>query len=59
MAEHKHGCAVVMEHHKVVGVFTTVDALSLLTVMLGESKDNTALGRALTRYAGSLTDKHK
>ena len=59
MAEHKHGCAVVMEHHKVVGVFTTIDALSLLTVMLRESKDNAALGRALTRYAGSLTEKHK
>lgn len=57
MAEHKHGCAVVMEHHKVVGVFTNIDALSLLTVMLRESKDNAALGRALTRYASSLADK--
>jgi acetoin utilization protein AcuB len=57
MAEHKHGCAVVMEHHKVVGVFTTTDALSLLTVMLRESKDNAALGRALTGYASSLTEK--
>ena len=59
MAEHKHGCAVVMEHHKVTGVFTSSDALSMLTVLLRESKDNAGLSRALTRYAGSLTDKHK
>jgi acetoin utilization protein AcuB len=30
MAEKKLGCAVVMDHGKVVGVFTTVDALRLL-----------------------------
>jgi acetoin utilization protein AcuB len=27
MAQHKYGCAVVMDNGKVVGVFTTVDAL--------------------------------
>ncbi|HET9953548.1 MAG TPA: CBS domain-containing protein [Polyangiaceae bacterium] len=26
MAEHKYGCALVVDHHKVVGIFTTVDA---------------------------------
>lgn len=30
MAEHKYGAAVVVEHGKVVGVFTTVDALNAL-----------------------------
>ena len=59
MAEHKHGCAVVMEGHKVVGVFTTTDALSLLTVLLRESKDNAATQRALTQYASTLAEPHK
>jgi acetoin utilization protein AcuB len=59
MAEHKHGCAVVMEHHKVVGVFTSTDALSLLTALLRESKGNGGLSHTLSRFAGSLTDKHK
>ncbi len=30
MAEHKYGAAVVMEHSKVVGIFTTIDALRVL-----------------------------
>ena len=30
MADHKYGCAVVMEGHHVVGIFTTVDALRAL-----------------------------
>jgi len=25
MAEHKYGCAVIMQNHKLVGIFTTVD----------------------------------
>ncbi|MEY4576117.1 MAG: hypothetical protein RL701_820 [Pseudomonadota bacterium] len=45
MAEHKSGCAVVMEDHKVLGVFTSVDALSLLTSLLHEFKDTAALSR--------------
>jgi acetoin utilization protein AcuB len=56
MAEHKHGCAVVMDGHKVAGVFTTTDALSLLTVLLRESKSDGAAQRALTHYAGSLAN---
>jgi len=59
MAEHKHGCAVVMDGHKVVGVFTTVDALSLLTVLLRESKADTAAQRALTHYAKNLAARPK
>jgi acetoin utilization protein AcuB len=38
MAKHKADCAVVIEHQKVVGVFTTTDALNLLTRLLRESK---------------------
>lgn len=30
MAEHRYGCAVVVEGSKVVGVFTTTDALDVL-----------------------------
>src|SRR5262249_17780332 len=35
MAQHKYGCAVVMDGAKVVGVFTTTDALNALSVLLG------------------------
>ena len=34
MAEHKYGCAVVMQNQHVVGVFTTVDACRALTELL-------------------------
>lgn len=34
MAEHKYGCVVVVERMKVVGVFTTIDALRLLAEQL-------------------------
>ncbi len=34
MAEHKYGCAVVVEGGAVVGVFTTVDALRVLSAVL-------------------------
>lgn len=34
MAEHKYGSALVVEHSKVVGVFTAVDALHALAVVL-------------------------
>ena len=34
MADHKYGSAVVVEGEKVVGVFTTVDALRALTSLL-------------------------
>lgn len=30
MAEHRYGCAIVVDEHKVVGMFTTVDALRAL-----------------------------
>jgi len=39
MTEHRYGCAVVVEGAKVVGIFTTTDALRLLADMLhGQSR---------------------
>jgi len=35
MAQHKYGTAVVMEEGRVVGIFTTVDAMRLLAAVLG------------------------
>ena len=40
MATHKYGSAVVMEHDQVVGVFTTVDALSVLYGLLEVDRQN-------------------
>jgi acetoin utilization protein AcuB len=34
MAEHKYGSAIIVEHEKVVGVFTTIDALRALQGLL-------------------------
>ena len=34
MAEHKYGCAVVMQNEKLVGIFTTVDACRAFSEML-------------------------
>jgi acetoin utilization protein AcuB len=34
MAHHKYGCAVVLDNDKVVGVFTTVDALRAFSDLL-------------------------
>jgi acetoin utilization protein AcuB len=34
MAEHKYGCAVVMQNHHVVGIFTTVDVCAALAELL-------------------------
>lgn len=36
MTQRKYGCAVVMDEGRVVGMFTTVDALRVLTRLLGE-----------------------
>ncbi len=38
MAERKIGCAVVMDRTKVVGVFTTIDALLALVALLAETR---------------------
>jgi len=55
MAERKYGCAVVMENHKVAGVFTSTDALSMLAVLLRDLKDSPAL----KRYAHGASEKRK
>lgn len=34
MAQHKYGCAVVVDKGKVVGVFTTIDAMRVFAEML-------------------------
>ena len=34
MAEHKYGSAIVVQNHKVVGIFTTVDACRALSELL-------------------------
>ena len=34
MAEHKYGCAVVLQNHHVVGIFTTVDVCRALSELL-------------------------
>ena len=34
MAEHKYGCAVIMQNNHVVGIFTTVDACRTLADLL-------------------------
>jgi acetoin utilization protein AcuB len=34
MGEHKYGSAVILDHGKVVGVFTTIDALTALQELL-------------------------
>ena len=34
MAAHKYGCVVVIEHEKVIGIFTTVDACRVLGDLL-------------------------
>jgi len=34
MAEHKYGCAVVMQNEKLVGIFTTVDACRAFAELL-------------------------
>lgn len=38
MAEKKYGSAVIVEDEKVIGLFTTVDALRALTMMLEEDE---------------------
>ncbi|HXU72290.1 MAG TPA: CBS domain-containing protein [Polyangia bacterium] len=38
MAEHKYGCTVVVERGRVIGVFTTVDALRALTDLLARAR---------------------
>jgi acetoin utilization protein AcuB len=36
MAEHKYGSAVIVDRSRIVGMFTTIDALEALAQLLGE-----------------------
>lgn len=38
MVEHKYGSAIVVEENKVLGIFTTIDAMSLLARMYREKQ---------------------
>jgi acetoin utilization protein AcuB len=38
MAQHKFGCLVVVDHQRVVGIFTTVDAVRALQELLGRAR---------------------
>jgi acetoin utilization protein AcuB len=38
MAEHKFGSVIVVEHGRVIGIFTTVDALRALRELLGRAR---------------------
>ena len=53
MVEHKYGSAVVMDHNKVIGLFTSMDALRLLAEMLAQQGARTTDGkeRSSTRAA--------
>jgi acetoin utilization protein AcuB len=46
MAQHKYGCVAVVDHGHVAGIFTSVDALRALVVLLGPSGDGRAVASA-------------
>jgi acetoin utilization protein AcuB len=37
MAEHKYGCAIIVDNNKVVGIFTATDALRVLSDTLAQN----------------------
>jgi CBS domain-containing protein len=45
MAEHKYGCAVVVDRGAVIGLFTTVDALRALASLLHRGRRSRLPGR--------------
>lgn len=51
MAEHKFGSAVVCDHERVVGMFTTVDALRALATVLGDGATDEATDREPRSHA--------
>jgi acetoin utilization protein AcuB len=57
MAEHQYGCAVIMDHNKVVGVFSSSDALQLLSALLKQSDG--AGKQALSSLAGKNKARKK
>jgi acetoin utilization protein AcuB len=53
MAQHKYGSVVVLEHDKVVGVFTTIDALKALQELLRRARRRTKPGTATSTSGAS------
>jgi acetoin utilization protein AcuB len=51
MADHKYGAAVVIENDVVVGIFTTVDALHAMLLLVGR-RGAAAQRRERARHAG-------
>jgi acetoin utilization protein AcuB len=54
MADHKYGSAVVMDHNKVAGIFTTTDAMHLLADLLQTASQDGSLATRLQ----ALADTH-
>ena len=51
MAAHKFGCAVVVSpREEVIGIFTTIDALKILTTILKEERNEAQYERTLEDY---------
>ncbi len=53
MADHKYGCAVVVDHGNVVGLFTTVDALRALATVLRGGRARRASPRSTSATSAS------
>jgi acetoin utilization protein AcuB len=49
MADHKFDCAVVMDHNKVAGVYTTTDALHMLASLLPDAAASGALKKLVAQ----------
>ncbi|HEX2677144.1 MAG TPA: CBS domain-containing protein [Polyangiales bacterium] len=56
MAQHKYDCAVIMDHNKVTGVYTTTDALQMLAALLPTSNGN-ALEQVRAKRKSSMPPK--
>lgn len=45
MADHRYGCAVIVEKERVIGILTTVDGMRALSLLLAERRREEAPGR--------------
>jgi acetoin utilization protein AcuB len=59
MAEHRYGCAVVIDHNKVVGIFTTTDALHVLSLLLREVNGSDAAKKIMRSVASDAAARQK
>lgn len=58
MAEHKYGCAVIIDRGHVAGIFTTVDALKALTSLLEEQRSRVTPPSGRMRLVRPLRSRH-